>query len=698
MEMMEVPFPQLNNGCVLVRNHFSVISAGTEGKTVKDARLGYIGKALARKDEVKKVLRSVKTIGLLDTYKLTMNKLEAPSALGYSCAGEVIAVASDVLEFKVGDRVACAGAGAVHAEVVAVPKNLCVQIPPQVSSEKAAFTTLGAIALQGIRQSELKLGESCAVIGLGLIGRLTLQLLNAAGINAIGIDADEKITDSCRKAGIKNIFHRNEEGLENSVRAITNAYGADAVIITASAASTDPVNLAGELCRPKGKAIIVGSVPAGFERKNYYRKELDLRMSCSYGPGRYDNEYEEQGLDYPYAYVRWTENRNMQAFVELAGANKIDPEVLVTHVLSFSEAKNAYEMILNKTEPYLGILLKYDLSKKLKERVELKEHSAAASGVKAALIGAGAFASNVLLPVLANKCSFTGIVSHKSNNAKHLAGKYGFKTCLSSADDIFGDQETNAVFIATRHYSHAGYVLKALQNKKNVFVEKPLCLTEEELEQIKAAYSNANSILMAGFNRRFAPLVVKAKRYFENIRSPLSIQYRVNAGILPMDHWTNDPKTGGGRILGELCHFIDLVTFLAGSPVKYLSAVSTADAANLNDTVCVNLRFANGSIASVSYFSNGNKDLEKESLEIFGGGLVVALHDFKEITFYGSRTRREKLSRQDKGHQAGMLAFIDAIEKGTVSPIPFTEICHSTLATIKTLESVMQNGRQIELS
>jgi polar amino acid transport system substrate-binding protein len=694
MEIMEVPFPVLNSGCVLVRNYFSLISAGTEGKTVKDARLGYIGKAMARKEEVKKVVKSVKAIGLLDTYRLAMNKLDAPSALGYSCAGEVIAVASDVAEFRVGDMVACAGAGAVHAEVVAVPKNLCVPVPENISMQHAAFTTLGAIAMQGFRQSELKLGESCAVIGLGLIGQLTIQLLKAAGVKAIGIDIDKNIVDYSKKAGLENIFQRNDETLVATVKELSSGYGVDSVIITASSASTDPVDLAGELCRPKGKVVIVGNVPTGFERKSYYRKELDLRMSCSYGPGRYDAAYEEQGSDYPYAYVRWTENRNMQAFLGLLADKKISLESVTTHTFDFPEATKAYQMILDKEETYLGILLKYDLKKELKSKVEMPSRNAAPAKVNAALIGAGSFASNVLLPALENKCSFTGIVTSKPNNAKNIASKYAFRFCSASANDIFSDAATNVVFISTRHNSHAEYVLASLMNKKHVFVEKPLCLTEEELNSITQAYKSSGALLMVGFNRRFAPLIQKAKNIF-NGQTPVSINYRINAGMLPKDHWTQDPNVGGGRILGELCHFIDLCAFIAASPVESVSAVAVRMAQDLNDTVSVNLMFENGSIASVSYFSNGGKELEKEYLEIFGAGQTVIIHDFKSMDIYGKSHKAENLNKQDKGHKAEMTAFVNAIEKGKISPVSFEEIYNSTLATIRVQESVMQQGRQL---
>lgn len=698
MKILEVPYPVLTSGCVLVRNHYSVISAGTEGKTVKDARLGYIGKAMARKEEVKKVIRTAKTIGLAETYKIMMNKLDSPSPLGYSCAGEVIAVADDVTEFKVGDLVACAGAGAVHAEVVAVPKNLCIKIADPVSLEEAAFSTIGAIALQGLRQADLRLGENCAVIGLGLIGQLTIQLLNTAGVKAIGVDIDEKMIALSKKLGAAHAYNRNAEALEESILALTAGHGVDAVIITAGSESTDPVDFAGAICRQKGKVVIVGAVPTGFKRSNYYKKELELKMSCSYGPGRYDREYEEAGVDYPYGYVRWTENRNMQAFADLLAQQKIDVHKIITHRFDFTKAPEAYQLILDKNEPYLGITLKYDVSKKPANRIEIKKTPALTRGnANVGFIGAGSFASNVLLPALKGQCHFTGVVTGRANQSRNIADKYGFAYCSNSTDEIFSDKNTSAVFIATRHDSHAKYVLQALEHKKHIFVEKPLCLHEEELELIKSRYEAANVLLMLGFNRRFAPHIQRAAEMLRKINAPLAIHYRINAGNIAADHWIHDRQVGGGRILGEVCHFIDLTSFLAGAKIKAVSASSMNDVHGLHDTLNINLGFDNGSIAGISYFSNGNKELDKEYLEIFAAGVVLQLNDFRELTVYGKTKKTHSLGRQDKGHKHEVSAFIDAIKNGQSSPILFDEIYHSMLATFKVRESVAQQGRLIEL-
>ncbi len=696
MQLLEVPFPVLSSGQVLVRNHYSLISAGTEGKTVKDARLSYIGKARARKEEVKKVIDAAKTFGILNTYKMVMNKLDAPSSLGYSTAGEIIAVAPDVTDFRVGDLVACGGNSAVHAEVIAVPVNLCVKLNDKIALQHACFTTLGAIALQGIRQADLRLGENCVVIGLGLVGQLTVQMLKAGGIKTIGIDIDQRMVDLALHTDIDAAFTRNSEDLESSINNITNGYGTDAVIITAGTDSLDPVDLAGALCRKKGKVVIVGAVPTGFKRPNYFKKELDLRMSCSYGPGRYDSEYEEGGIDYPYGYVRWTENRNMAAFVDLIATGKINLTNLLTHTFDFKEAPAAYDLIMNKTEPFVGMILKYEINKPLQQKVNLSKPSYTQSDVVAGMIGAGSFGQNFLLPALKNTpAKLSGIVTARPNNARNIADKNQFAFASGNAQDIFSNKDINTVFIATRHETHAGYVMQALQSGKNVFVEKPLCLTEEELVQIQHEFTKHNCRVMVGFNRRFAPMIQTIKKTFSS-SNPIAINYRINAGVIPADHWVHDLKVGGGRIVGEACHFIDLCMFLAGSKLTTISAVALNDAQKLNDTVCFNLQFENGSTASVSYFSNGNKSINKEYLEVFGSGIVAVLDDFKTLSVSG-KSEKKYTGNQDKGHQNEVKAFVESILQGKPAPIPFDETVLSTLATFRALQSIASNGERIIL-
>ncbi|MBK9401135.1 MAG: bi-domain-containing oxidoreductase [Bacteroidetes bacterium] len=697
MQLLEVPFPALGRGQVLVRNHFSLISAGTEGKTVKDARLGYIGKARARKEEVKKVIQTAKVIGLRETYRLVMNKLDAPSALGYSCSGEVIAVADDVHEFAIGDRVACGGSTAVHAEVVAVPVNLCVKTGDATPLKEAAFTTVGAIALQGVRQADLKLGETCAVIGLGLVGQITLQLLQASGVKVFGIDIDSKQVALAVENGADFSFHRDEPQLESIIMQHTGGFGVDAVIITAATASTDPVDLAGILCRRKASVIIVGAVPTGFARKNYYIKELELKMSCSYGPGRYDADYEERGIDYPYEYVRWTENRNMEAFVALLEKKKIDLSKLITHTFPFHEAPKAYDLILSKAEAFSGIVLEYDSAKTLSDRVHIKNKPKITGSISVGMIGAGSFGQNFLLPALQGKATLTGIATARANNARNVADKFGFTYCTGNANDIIHDPAINTIFIATRHDSHGAYVLGALKEGKSVFTEKPLCIHPDELEAIREQYPQSAAHLMVGFNRRFAPLAIEMKKQL-NANLPSAINYRINAGIVPKEHWTHDPASGGGRIIGEVCHFIDFCSFITESLVVEISAHVMNDASQLQDTVSISLKMLNGSIASISYFSNGNKDLSKEYIEVFNGGLVTVLDDFKELTSYGPRGTKVIKSNQDKGHKQEIAAFIDCIKEGKPTPVSFENIYNSTLSTFKVIESIKQKGINLSVA
>ncbi|MBK9425012.1 MAG: bi-domain-containing oxidoreductase [Bacteroidetes bacterium] len=701
MNLLEVPFPALNHGYILVRNHFSLVSAGTEGKTVKDARLGYIGKAKARKDEVRKVIQTAKTLGIMKTYQMVMNKLDAPNPLGYCCAGEVIEVSPEITEFRIGDYVACGGNSANHSEVVSVPKNLCVKIPAGVTVEQAAMTTLGSIALQGVRQADLRLGESAAVIGLGLIGQLTIQLLQASGIKTIGIDIDEQQV----KAAIQNCqtiaFSRNSEYVYTAIDELTNGFGVDAVIITAGTSSSDPIDFSGEICRQKGKVVVVGAVPTGFKRTNFFKKELDLRMSCSYGPGRYDSDYEEKGIDYPYGYVRWTENRNMESFLQLISSGKISVEPLITHRFNFASAIEAYNMIVNRTEPFLGIILKYDQSKSVRSTVSTNGTTNVlfkADKPIIGFIGAGNFAQNFLLPAIGNDGQLKGISTARPANARNLADKYKFKYAAGSASEIIEDPEINTLFIATRHDSHFTYVIKGLNAGKNVFVEKPLCMDVDELEQIKKAHAASGKSLMVGFNRRFSPLVKSLMNVIhEKNDVQLSINYRINAGIVPSDHWIHDKSVGGGRIIGEACHFIDLASFLAKSKIESVSAVAVPDAHSQNDTAVISLYFKNGSIANISYFSNGNKEVEKENIEVFFNGRIAIINDFKTLTIYGKNKIEKKSKGTDKGHNQEVSEFLNNINSGSPCPIPFEEQYNSFLATFMCIKSISSNGERIIL-
>lgn len=762
MEVLEVPTPVLGQGMILVRNHYSLISAGTESSTVNAARKSLIGKAKERPQQVKQVLDVLVQQGPVQTYRAVMKKLDAWSPLGYSCAGEVIGVAPDVTEFVTGDFVACGGLSAAHAEVVAVPVNLCVKISKVEAAEgerlkakadketylkAAAFNTLGAIAMQGVRQADLRLGESCVVIGLGLVGQLTALLLKAGAIRVIGIDVDEKVVCIASEHCADLAMTRNAEGLEGKILSFTGGLGVDAVIITAGTDSLDPVNLAGLLCRKKGRVIIVGNVPTGFDREpHYYRKELELRMSCSYGPGRYDSLYEEKGMDYPAAYVRWTEKRNMEAFQELIHSGKINLDYLMTHEFSLEEAPQAYDMILQKKEPYLGILIRYNTETPIRKERVIIRHSEAVGKVGMAFIGAGSYAQSHLLPNLKKlkDVSMIGVMTNSGTSSRSVAERFGFEFCTSDVRDILGevalrqaqgdtekvqgdknsvmlsqskhentngldsglrrndnkiegyDKRINTVFIATRHDSHADYVLKALAAGKHVFVEKPLCLTENELESIKLPYQNKSQHLMVGFNRRFSPLTEMLKEKFGN--GPMSMICRVNAGKIPPDSWIQDMTTGGGRIIGEVCHFVDLLTFINGSLPVSVYAQALPDPNHLNDTLSINLSYANGSIGTILYFSNGPKGLPKEYIEIFSSGSAGIIRDFKELEIIGvKKSVSKKLWSQDKGQKKMVGKFIEAVVQGQPTPISFEDIYADTLTTFKILES-LRTGQVVKVN
>jgi len=694
VQVIEVPLPVLSNGMVLVRNHYSLISPGTEGSTVRVARKSLIGKAKEKPQQVKQVIEVLKQQGPIQAYRVVRKKLDAYSPLGYSCAGKIIGVAPDVEGFVVGDLVGCGGSSANHADIVAVPKNLCVKIPPDADLKKAAYNTLGAIALQGVRQADLKIGEICAVIGLGLIGQLTGLILKASGIKVIGIDIDSRMVKVAKEHCVDLAFKRNDSVLIGKIDEFTDSIGADAVIITAATKSLDPINFAGEILRKKGRVVIVGDIPTGFERETFYRKEIELRMSCSYGPGRYDINYEEKGIDYPVGYVRWTEKRNMVAFQDLVHSEKINLDYMTTHIFNIENAPKAYDLILRREEAFLGILIKYNLEqRKLIKKIETKERLPAGK-VNIAFIGVGNYAMNYLLPNIPKDKDVVlkGVMDSSGTNARTVADKYGFEFCTSDEDDIFSNNEINTVFIATRHNSHAHYVVKGLKAGKNVVVEKPLCLRESELEKIKEVYNSlirhlSSPILMVAFNRRFSPLAEILKEHFK--KGPMAMIYRINSGYIPPDSWMQYKDIGGGRVIGEVCHFVDFLSFINGSLPEYVSATAMSDPSNMEDTVSINLKFMNGSIGTISYFSNGSRSLFKEYIEVYKSGNTGIIKDFKELEIYVTgKTFKKKLFSQDKGQKKMIKTLIDSIKEGKSLPIDFKEIYAVTMTTFKILESI----------
>lgn len=719
MKVLEVPLPSIMPGHILVRNHFSLISAGTDKSTVSAARKGYIGKAQERPQQVRQVLETLKSQGPLQTYRAVMKKLDSYSPLGYSSAGAVIDVAPDVAGLAVGDYVACGGLTACHAEVVSVPVNLCVKLSRDADLKQAAYNTLGAIALQGIRQADLRLGETCAVIGLGLLGQLTALLLRAAGVQVIGIDVNPNAVTTATAHCTDIAFLRDSVGVEERISNFTNGIGCDAVIITAASDSLDPVNFAGAIARKKGTVAVVGNVPTGFDREpHYYRKELQLKMSCSYGPGRYDPAYEEKGLDYPPGYVRWTERRNMQVFQDLIQTGKIDVSYLTTHTFKLDDAPAAYNMMIEQTTPYLGILIEYDVSKPIdteKAKIALKTSSTGTpvDGVSIGFIGAGSYAQSHLLPNIPKDKDivFKGVMTASGTSSRSVAERFGFEFSTGNEKDIFENDDINTVFIATRHDSHAHYVIKALQAGKHVFIEKPLCLTEEELDEIvdvlnsyyeiknegdkKTTQLNIRPILMVGYNRRFAPLAQEIKAALGD--GPMAITYRVNAGTIPADSWIQDTEIGGGRIIGEVCHFVDFLTFINGSVPVAVHAAAMNDPRHFNDVVNISLTFANGSIGTIAYFANGDRSLPKERVEVFANGCTAVLDDFKRLSiFVNGRKKEKKFLVQDKGQKAEVAQFIASAHDGRNALIPLNDLVAVSTTTFKIIES-LSSGNSIRL-
>jgi polar amino acid transport system substrate-binding protein len=626
-----------------------------------------------------------------------MKKLDTFSPLGFSCAGEVIDLSTEAKGFKVGDLVACGGFTASHSEVVSVPVNLCVKLKPDADLKQASYNTLGAIAMQGVRQADNRLGETCTIIGLGLLGQLTALLLKAAGVRVIGIDIDPEMVSIARHQCVDLALNREDIGIEEKILQFTDGLGCDGVIITAASDSIDPINFAGDISRKKGTIVVVGSVPTGFDREpNFYQKELQVKMSCSYGPGRYDPDYEEKGIDYPPPYVRWTEKRNMQAFQELIYSKKIDISYLTTHTFNLKEAPDAYDMIMAKSEPFIGILIEYDTTRKIDNKpifsTKFKAQRSKLGGVSIGFIGAGSYAQSHLLPNIPKKknVSFKGVMTASSTSSRAVAERYGFEFFTTNENDIIDNDDINTVFIATRHDSHAYFIVEALKAGKHVFVEKPLCLKIKELEEIKKWHKLAATnyqLLMVGYNRRFSSLIRRINDDFGD--GPMALMYRVNAGAISKDSWIQDPEFGGGRIIGETCHFVDLLTFLADSLPVSVYATIMDDSNNLGDTLNIALSYKNGSISTISYLANGPKSLPKERIEVFAHGSATIIDDFRELTVYSNRkTKKKKLFSQDKGQKKEIEQFIEAILNGTGEPIPFSEIYSASLVTFKVIESI----------
>jgi predicted dehydrogenase/threonine dehydrogenase-like Zn-dependent dehydrogenase len=693
----EVPAPKLLAGCVFVRTAASLVSAGTERASSEFAGKSLLQKARMRPDLVRDVLNKISRDGLMAAASAVRSRLDQPSALGYSSAGIVITVGEGITDINVGDRVACAGAGhAVHAEFACVPRLLVAKVPSEsVSFDEAAFTTLGAVALHGVRNADAKLGDVVAVIGLGLLGQLTVQILKAAGCCVLGMDISSERADLALHLGADAVS-TSASGFRDLCLQRSAGHGVDSVLIAAQSASNDPVNLAGAVARNRAVVVAVGTVAMDIPRRTFYEKELDFRVSRSYGPGRYDAAYEQKGIDYPIGYVRWTETRNMEAFLKLLADRKLDLQPLITHRFPITRARSAYDLITGKTpEPFLGVLVSYpqNASEDRHIRLSTDRRITAHQSVRIGLLGAGGFATRTLLPAMKRVRGIEMIVAGAATgaHARYAAQKFGFRSCTTDEKEIFSNPEVNTVVIATRHHLHAGQVISALRSGQHVFCEKPLCLNEAELKEIVAAHRDATSaLLMVGFNRRFAPLAIGMKDFVHAAREPLAIHYRVNAGFIPADHWLHDPLQGGGRIVGEVCHFVDFLCFLTGSSPAEVETRSLPNPGRYsNDNVVCTLRFRDGSLGTISYLANGDGGFSKERIEVFGGGKIAVLDDFRRLELHGGGKNNIFRSRftQDKGHRGEWEALVTAIQAGAESPINFDEIVNTMLATFALDES-----------
>ncbi len=693
-EVAEVPCPAAGRGQVLIRTTRTLVSAGTERMLVDFGKAGFIGKARQQPDKVRQVVDKMRTDGLAPTLEAIFNKLDQPLPLGYCNVGTVLEAGAGATGFAPGERVVSNGK---HAEAVAVPVNLCAKIPDAVSEDAAAFTVLGAIALQGIRLVQPTLGEAVVVTGLGLIGLMTVQLLRAHGCRVLGIDLDPAKLELARRFGAEVVNLAAGEDPVAAAEAFARGRGVDAVLITASTRSSEPVHQAALMCRKRGRIVLVGVTGLELSRADFYEKELTFQVSCSYGPGRYDPNYEEKGQDYPVGFVRWTEQRNFEAVLDMMADGRLDVKPLVSHRFPIVEASRAYDLVTG-AEPSLGILLDYPDAEVLpagtltRRTVALAAAAHAAGNAALGFIGAGNYATAVLIPAFkAAGARLVAVASAGGVSGVHAARKFGFDKTTTDITDVLDDPAIQAVVIATRHDTHADLVCRVLAARKHVFVEKPLALTHDEIARIEAARSEVIAagfapLLMVGFNRRFAPQVKKIRSLLEGTSGPKSFVMTVNAGAIPAAHWTQDREVGGGRIVGEACHFIDLLRFLAGAPIVS-HHVQTMAGGNA-DTATITLSFADGSVGTVHYFANGSKTFPKERLEVFSAGRILQLDNFRRLTGFGwPGFRKLHLWQQDKGQKACAQAFAAAVEAGGVAPIPFEELLEVSRAAVEIAEA-----------
>ena len=698
LELVEVPSPTPAPGQVLVANHYSVVSPGTEKMALDFARKSLVSKARSRPDLVKQVLKKLQHEGPMPTYRAVTTRLEAPQPLGYATAGVVVAVGEGVEGFAPGDRVACAGAGyANHAEFVTVPDNLVVHVPAELELDKAAYATLGAIAMQGVRVADPRLGEIVAVIGLGLIGQLTVQLLRAAGCQVLAIDINEdRIAEAMDQGATWSALPGDDhEPWKNTA---THGYGADIAIVTAASESSAPITLAADLCRVKGCVVAVGATAMNLDRRSFYPKELELRMSMSYGPGRYDRRYEELGLDYPISHVRWTENRNLQSFVNLAAAGDIDPAKLDAEVVAFEDAESSYEALAKGERKNLAIIFKYKGAPDEARTLELTKPSARRDGdVGIAFVGAGNYAKAQLIPAIASasKVRKVQVVTATGASARRTSEKYDYASCGTDPQEVFENDAVDLVFIATQHDSHASLAREAMKAGKAVWLEKPIGLDQESVRELVAAARDTQGFLSVGYNRRFSPHAEKVRKTFDGRSEPMSIRYTVAAGATPAGTWVTDPKTGGGRIIGECCHFIDLCIYLVGTLPSSVYARGLSRDPERDDSFVANVSFTDGSVATLEYLANASAELPKERFEVSSERKTAICENFRSTTVMGGTPL--KTLNQNKGQREAVLAVIEACRTGAGSPFTLEELTANSETTFGILES-MRTGQAVDLT
>lgn len=683
----EIPVPQVRKGSVLIKTHRTLVSLGTERMLVDFGKANYLQKAKQQPEKVKQVLAKVQTDGLRPTVEAVMRKLNEPLPLGYCHVGEVVAVGEGVDQFKIGDRVASNGQ---HAEVVCVPENLVAKIPDEVTYEEAAFTVIGAIALQGIRLLKPTFGETIVVTGLGLIGLIAVQLLKANGCNVVGLDFDQRKVDLAKSWGIKaiNVSGADPVGL---VESLTNQIGADGVLITASTKSDEVISQAAQMSRKRGRIVLVGVIGLNIQRSDFYEKELSFQVSCSYGPGRYDADYEQKGQDYPLAYVRWTEKRNFEAVLNALSNKQLQVNDLITENIPVEQFEQIYNNLSNKSS--IASLLKYESEVELsRKKVAIGNKTFTSAKGVLGIIGAGNFTKAMIVPVLGKlNANIKYIASAGGLNATITAKKFGISYATTDYKEILQDEEVDAVLITTQHHQHAQQVIEALQAGKHIFVEKPLAIRREELNEIIEVYSKCNQSLSVGFNRRFSPFIQDAKKQLGDDNTPINMIATMNAGYIPEEHWTQDMKVGGGRIIGEACHLIDLMSYLSGSLVEevVMNALGTNPKEN-TDNASILLRYKNGAQGVINYFSNGSKRYSKERVEVYSQGRTMIVDNFRKSKYFGFKSKGLSQS-QDKGHKKQFELFLANLQKDGSPTISFEEIINTSKTAIAAVESLKTN-------